>query len=267
MRGGPIPARCARRRRCAGSSGTRGSSARAGGSRTRSACGRSRRCRAPALDAAAQLRRVLEIEINAAAENPLIDVDSGAVFHHGQFSTAYPPWRWTTSGRPCTTSRSSPRPGSATWWSRTSPACRRSSRRRPGGQLGRDDPGVRRARRAGPAAALGRPGHPRHRRSSPGGWRTTRASRPTPRAARWRPPPRTAPCSRASWWRRRGRCGWPARPRAAHVLAAAFVHVTAQLPDIRADHQLGDEIRIAEQLLDDLVGGQVGGHDLEGDVR
>ena len=43
-----------------------------------------------ALDAVAQLRRVLEIEINAAAENPLIDVDSGAVFHHGQFSTAYP---------------------------------------------------------------------------------------------------------------------------------------------------------------------------------
>jgi histidine ammonia-lyase len=43
-----------------------------------------------ALDGAAQLRRILEIEINAAAENPLIDADSGAVFHHGQFSTAYP---------------------------------------------------------------------------------------------------------------------------------------------------------------------------------
>ncbi|MBL8926532.1 MAG: aromatic amino acid lyase, partial [Pseudonocardia sp.] len=43
-----------------------------------------------ALDGVTQLRRILEIEINAAAENPLIDVDSGAVFHHGQFSTAYP---------------------------------------------------------------------------------------------------------------------------------------------------------------------------------
>ena len=38
------------------------------------------------------------------------------------------PCRWTTSGRPCTTSRNSPRPGSAIWWSRTSPASRRSSR-------------------------------------------------------------------------------------------------------------------------------------------
>jgi histidine ammonia-lyase len=43
-----------------------------------------------ALDGVAQLRHILEIEINAAAENPLIDADSGAVFHHGQFSTAYP---------------------------------------------------------------------------------------------------------------------------------------------------------------------------------
>ena len=37
------------------------------------------------------------------------------------------------------------------------------------------------------------------------------------------------------------------------VLAAAFVHATNRLPDIRADHQLSDEIRIAEQLLDDLA--------------
>lgn len=44
----------------------------------------------PALDAAGHLRRVLEIEINAAAENPLIDVGSGSAYHHGQFSTAYP---------------------------------------------------------------------------------------------------------------------------------------------------------------------------------
>ena len=37
------------------------------------------------------------------------------------------------------------------------------------------------------------------------------------------------------------------------VLAAAFAHATSRLPDIRADHQLSDEIRIAEQLLDDLA--------------
>jgi histidine ammonia-lyase len=44
----------------------------------------------PALDASEYLRRVLEIEINAAAENPLIDLGSASAYHHGQFSTAYP---------------------------------------------------------------------------------------------------------------------------------------------------------------------------------
>jgi len=42
----------------------------------------------PALDAAAAVQRVLDIDINAAAENPLIDVETGQVYHHGQFSTA-----------------------------------------------------------------------------------------------------------------------------------------------------------------------------------
>ncbi|MEC3977349.1 aromatic amino acid ammonia-lyase [Amycolatopsis sp. H20-H5] len=43
----------------------------------------------PALDAADALERVLTIDLNAAAENPLIDVDTEEVYHHGQFSTAY----------------------------------------------------------------------------------------------------------------------------------------------------------------------------------
>ncbi|MDT7636975.1 MAG: histidine ammonia-lyase [Pseudonocardiales bacterium] len=43
----------------------------------------------PALDAVDSLERVLTIDINAAAENPLIDVDSQEAYHHGQFSTAY----------------------------------------------------------------------------------------------------------------------------------------------------------------------------------
>ncbi|QUH03949.1 aromatic amino acid lyase [Saccharopolyspora erythraea] len=43
----------------------------------------------PALDAADALERVLSIDLNAAAENPLIHVDSERVYHHGQFSTAY----------------------------------------------------------------------------------------------------------------------------------------------------------------------------------
>jgi histidine ammonia-lyase len=43
----------------------------------------------PALDAVDALERVLTIDVNAAAENPLIDLESEGVYHHGQFSTAY----------------------------------------------------------------------------------------------------------------------------------------------------------------------------------
>jgi histidine ammonia-lyase len=43
----------------------------------------------PALDAADALERVLTIDLNAAAENPLIDIETEEVYHHGQFSTAY----------------------------------------------------------------------------------------------------------------------------------------------------------------------------------
>ncbi|MFC6066385.1 aromatic amino acid ammonia-lyase [Streptomyces ochraceiscleroticus] len=43
----------------------------------------------PALDAGDALERILAIDINAAAENPLIDIDGEQVYHHGQFSTAY----------------------------------------------------------------------------------------------------------------------------------------------------------------------------------
>jgi len=43
----------------------------------------------PALDAVDALERVLVIDINAAAENPLIDIDGQEAYHHGQFSTAY----------------------------------------------------------------------------------------------------------------------------------------------------------------------------------
>ncbi|MGG2461519.1 aromatic amino acid ammonia-lyase [Streptomyces sp. RGM 3693] len=42
----------------------------------------------PALDAADTLERVLTIDINAAAENPLIDIAREQIHHHGQFSTA-----------------------------------------------------------------------------------------------------------------------------------------------------------------------------------
>jgi histidine ammonia-lyase len=43
----------------------------------------------PALDSLAQLERTLEIEVNAQAENPLVSLASGDVFHHAHFHTAY----------------------------------------------------------------------------------------------------------------------------------------------------------------------------------
>ncbi|WP_214402631.1 aromatic amino acid ammonia-lyase [Pseudonocardia lacus] len=43
----------------------------------------------PALDALDALESVLAIDVNAAAENPLIDIDEGTVDHHGHFSTPY----------------------------------------------------------------------------------------------------------------------------------------------------------------------------------
>ncbi|MFD4789591.1 aromatic amino acid ammonia-lyase [Streptomyces sp. NPDC058459] len=42
----------------------------------------------PALEAAAHVEQVLEVDLNAAAENPLIDAETQQAYHHGQFSTA-----------------------------------------------------------------------------------------------------------------------------------------------------------------------------------
>lgn len=43
----------------------------------------------PALESLAELERILEIEVNAQAENPLVASAAGDVFHHGHFHTAY----------------------------------------------------------------------------------------------------------------------------------------------------------------------------------
>jgi histidine ammonia-lyase len=43
----------------------------------------------PALDALAQLRDVLQVEMNASTENPLVSVEEGAVYHNAHFHTAY----------------------------------------------------------------------------------------------------------------------------------------------------------------------------------
>lgn len=43
----------------------------------------------PALDSLTQLERILEVEVNAQAENPLVALEAGDVFHHAHFHTAY----------------------------------------------------------------------------------------------------------------------------------------------------------------------------------
>ncbi|MFD7923810.1 aromatic amino acid ammonia-lyase [Streptomyces sp. NPDC059740] len=43
----------------------------------------------PALEACDALEAVLTVDVNAAAENPFIDVDDGGVYHHGHFATAH----------------------------------------------------------------------------------------------------------------------------------------------------------------------------------
>jgi histidine ammonia-lyase len=43
----------------------------------------------PAVDALAYLRNVLTVEINASAENPMVSLAAGDVFHHAHFHTAY----------------------------------------------------------------------------------------------------------------------------------------------------------------------------------
>ncbi|GHJ41562.1 aromatic amino acid ammonia-lyase [Streptomyces sp. TS71-3] len=43
----------------------------------------------PALDAADALESTLTIDLNAAAENPFIDIETKDAYHHGHFSTAY----------------------------------------------------------------------------------------------------------------------------------------------------------------------------------
>jgi len=43
----------------------------------------------PALDSLVHLERILAVEVNARAENPLVALEAGDVFHHAHFHTAY----------------------------------------------------------------------------------------------------------------------------------------------------------------------------------
>jgi histidine ammonia-lyase len=205
-----------------------------------------------ALDGAAQLRRVLEIEINAAAENPLIDVDSGAVFHHGQFSTAYP----------------------ALALDHVRAAVHHVaelSAARLGDLVEPDLTGLPAFLADGPVGssgvmileyvahdALGRLRHS----AGPVTLGTSVISRGLEDHASFSPHAAGSALAAAAAYRTLLACELVAATRAlriagtpprGHVLAAAFAHVTPRLPDIRPDHQLGDEIRIAEELLDDLA--------------
>ena len=205
-----------------------------------------------ALDAAAQLRRVLEIEINAAAENPLVDADSGAVFHHGQFSTAYP-------------ALSLDHVRAAVHHVAELSAARLGDLVEP------DLTGLPAFLASGPAGssgvmileyvahdALGRLRHS----AGPVTLGTAVISRGLEDHASFSPHAAGSALSAAAAYRTMLACELVAATRALRmadtrprgvVLAAVFTEVTTRLPDIRDDHQLSDEIRIAEHLLDDLA--------------
>jgi len=205
-----------------------------------------------ALDGAAQLRRILEIEINAAAENPLIDADSGAVFHHGQFSTAYP-------------ALSLDHVRAAVHHVAELSAARLSDLVEP------DLTGLPAFLASGPAGssgvmileyvahdALGRLRHS----AGPVTLGTAVISRGLEDHASFSPHAAGSALVAAEAYRTMLACELVAATRALRmagapprgdVLAAAFAAATARLPDVRADHLLGDEIRIAERLLDDLA--------------
>ena len=205
-----------------------------------------------ALDAATQLRRVLEIEINAAAENPLIDADSGAVFHHGQFSTAH-------------LALSLDHVRAAVHHVAELSAARLGDLVEP------DLTGLPAFLASGPAGSSGvmileyvahdTLGRLRHS-AGPVTLGTSVISRGLEDHASFSPHAAGSALAAAAAYRTMLACEVVAATRALRmagtpprgaVLAAAFAHVTDQLPDIQADHQLAEEIEMAEHLLDDLA--------------
>ncbi len=80
----------------------------------------------PALDAVRHAEQAVTVELNAAAENPLIDVAGDTVWHNGNFHTAYLGWRWTRCAPRCSRPPRCRPPGSGHWSSRPSPAWPRS---------------------------------------------------------------------------------------------------------------------------------------------
>jgi histidine ammonia-lyase len=205
-----------------------------------------------ALDGAARLRRILEIEINAAAENPLIDADSGAVFHHGQFATAYPALALdhVRAAVHHVAELSAARLGDLVEPDLTGlPAFLASG---PVGSSGvmileyvAHDALGRLRHSAGPVtlgtAVISR-GLEDHASFLPHAAGSTLAA-----AAAYRT---LLACELVAAVRALRMAGTP--PRSA-VLAEAFAQVAARLPDVRPDHQLNEEILMAEDLLDELA--------------
>ena len=205
-----------------------------------------------ALDGVAQLQGVLAIEINAAAENPLIDADTGAVFHHGQFSTAYP-------------ALSLDHVRAAVHHVAELSAARLGDLVEP------DFTGLSPFLASGPVGssgvmileyvahdALGRLRHS----AGPVTLGTSVISRGLEDHASFSPHAASSAAAAAAAYRTVLACELVAATRALRmagaplhgtVLGAAFADVDARLPDIPADHQLSDEIRSAEQLLDGLA--------------
>ncbi|MBC3190470.1 aromatic amino acid lyase [Pseudonocardia sp. C8] len=206
----------------------------------------------PALDAVAHLRGVLEIEINAAAENPL--VAGGAVFHHGQFSTAYP----------------------ALALDHLRAAVHHVaelSAARLGDLVEPEFTGLTPFLAAGPAGssgvmileyvahdALGRLRHS----AGPVTLGTAVISRGVEDHASFTPHAARSATAAAGYYRTVLACELVAAVRALRLagtaprgarLAAVYAELTAALPDVRTDHPLGEEIRRAGALVDGLGAG------------
>ena len=133
----------------------------------------------PALDAAAHAEEVVTREINAAAENPLVDVAGRTVWHNGNFHTAYVGLALDAVRAALfqTAALSAARLGTLVEPAFT--GLRAVPGHRPAAELGDHDPGVRGAlgHRRHPAA--GRPGGAGQRRAVAGRRGARRASPPS----------------------------------------------------------------------------------------
>ncbi|MBP2370631.1 aromatic amino acid ammonia-lyase [Pseudonocardia parietis] len=206
----------------------------------------------PALDGVEHLHRVLEIEVNAAAENPLVDARTGAVFHHGQFSTAYPALSLDNLRAAVH-------------------HVAELSAARLGDLVEPDFTGLTPFLASGPAGssgimileyvahdALGRLRHS----AGPVTLGTSVISRGVEDHASFTPHSARSTAAAAAGYRTVLACELVAAVRAlrladtaprGELLAAVYADLVEALPDVRTDHPLGAEIRLASELVDGLA--------------